>query len=227
MGIRKRKMIVLKDIKKTYYGKNIEINVLKGVDLIIYPGEFVCIYGSSGSGKSTLLNIVGLLDYATEGEYTLDGISIKSLNDKKMAEIRNQKIGFVFQAYHLIQEMNVLENIAIPLGYAGMSKKNRTVRAQELLNEFHMEGLEKKYPAQLSGGEQQRVSIMRAISNRPQILLADEPTGNLDETTTEEIIELLKQTAHELGKCVIVVTHSREVAQAADHILKLDHGTLL
>ena len=104
-------MIVLKDIKKTYYGKNIETNVLKGVDLMIHPGEFVCIYGSSGSGKSTLLNIVGVLDYATEGEYTLDGISIKNLNDKKMAEIRNRKIGFVFQAYHLVQEMNVLENI--------------------------------------------------------------------------------------------------------------------
>ena len=126
-------MIVLKDIKKTYYGKNIETNVLKGVDLMIHPGEFVCIYGSSGSGKSTLLNIVGVLDYATEGEYTLDGISIKNLNDKKMAEIRNRKIGFVFQAYHLVQEMNVLENIAVPLGYAGMSKKNRTARAQELL----------------------------------------------------------------------------------------------
>ena len=166
-------MIVLKDIKKTYYGKNIETNVLKGVDMMIHPGEFVCIYGSSGSGKSTLLNIVGVLDYATEGEYTLDGISIKNLNDKKMAEIRNRKIGFVFQAYHLVQEMNVLENIAVPLGYAGMSKKNRTARAQELLDEFHMKGLEKKYPAQLSGGEQQRVSIMRAISNRPQILLAD------------------------------------------------------
>ncbi len=174
-------MIVLKDIKKTYYGKNIETNVLKGVDLMIHPGEFVCIYGSSGSGKSTLLNIVGVLDYATEGEYTLDGISIKNLNDKKMAEIRNRKIGFVFQAYHLVQEMNVLENIAVPLGYAGMSKKNRTARAQELLDEFHMKRFRKKSIRRSCLVEkQQRVSIMRAISNRPQILLADEPTGNLD-----------------------------------------------
>ena len=118
--------------------------MLKGVDLMIHPGEFVCIYGSSGSGKSTLLNIVGVLDYATEGEYTLDGISIKNLNDKKMAEIRNRKIGFVFQAYHLVQEMNVLENIAVPLGYAGMSKKNRTARAQELLDEWGREFLAEK-----------------------------------------------------------------------------------
>ena len=124
-------MIVLKDIKKTYYGKNIETNVLKGVDLMIHPGEFVCIYGSSGSGKLTLLNIVGVLDYATEGEYTLDGISIKNLNDKKMAEIRNRKIGFVFQAYHLVQELNVLE---ILLSHLDMQECLKRIELQEHRN---------------------------------------------------------------------------------------------
>ena len=127
-------MIELMNIRKTYYGKDIETNVLKGVNLTVDSGEFVCIYGSSGSGKSTLLNIIGLLDQASEGEYLLDGVDINQLKDKQKAAIRNQRIGFVFQAYHLIQELNVLENIVVPLGYAGISKKERIKRAQELLN---------------------------------------------------------------------------------------------
>ena len=141
-------MIELMNIRKTYYGKDIETNVLKGVNLTVASGEFVCIYGSSGSGKSTLLNIIGLIDQASEGEYLLDGVDINQLKDKQKAAIRNQRIGFVFQAYHLIQEMNVLENIVVPLGYAGISKKERIKRAQELLNEFHMEHLKSKHVSQ-------------------------------------------------------------------------------
>ena len=208
------------------YGKGEnKVTALDNVSFTVNKGEFVAIVGASGSGKSTLLNIVGVLDYATEGEYTLDGISIKNLNDKKMAEIRNRKIGFVFQAYHLVQEMNVLENIAVPLGYAGMSKKNRTARAQELLDEFHMKGLEKKYPAQLSGGEQQRVSIMRAISNRPQILLADEPTGNLDSDNSRMVMEILSRLNKE-GMTIIMVTHDLSLAKYGTRIIYIKDGKI-
>ena len=144
-----------------------------------------------------------------------------------MAEIRNRKIGFVFQAYHLVQEMNVLENIAVPLGYAGMSKKNRTARAQELLDEFHMKGLEKKYPAQLSGGEQQRVAIARAVVNEPAILLADEPTGNLDPTNSWEIMKLLEE-ANERGTTVLVVTHNQEIVnEMKKRVITMKKGVIV
>ena len=202
-----------------------EIEAFCGIEKIDFSNAITFFVGENGSGKSTLLNIVGVLDYATEGEYTLDGISIKNLNDKKMAEIRNRKIGFVFQAYHLVQEMNVLENIAVPLGYAGMSKKNRTARAQELLDEFHMKGLEKKYPAQLSGGEQQRVSIMRAISNRPQILLADEPTGNLDSDNSRMVMEILSRLNKE-GMTIIMVTHDLSLAKYGTRIIYIKDGKI-
>lgn len=166
-------MIMLKGIEKTYCGKEIKTKVLKGVDLSISKGEFVCIFGESGSGKSTLLNILGLLDDATIGTYKLDGVDIRKLSKKESAFIRNQKIGFVFQAYHLIPELNALENLVVPLGYAGMRKKEREKIAYELLTEFGIDDLEKKHVSQMSGGEQQRIAIMRAIINKPQILLAD------------------------------------------------------
>ena len=219
-------MIELMNIRKTYYGKDIETNVLKGVNLTVDSGEFVCIYGSSGSGKSTLLNIIGLLDQASEGEYLLDGVDINQLKDKQKAAIRNQRIGFVFQAYHLIQEMNVLENIVVPLGYAGMSKKERTKRAQELLNEFHMEHLKKKHISQLSGGEQQRISIMRALSNKPEILLADELTGHLDSENSKKVMEILKHL-NEKGMTIIMVTHDLTLAEYGSRIIHIEDGKIV
>lgn len=219
-------MIELTNITKTYYGKGIETNVLKGVNLAVDSGEFVCIYGSSGSGKSTLLNIIGLLDHASDGVYLLDGADISQLKDKQKAAIRNQRIGFVFQAYHLIQEMNVLENIVVPLGYAGISKKQRIKRAQELLKEFHMEQLEKKYVSQLSGGEQQRISIMRALSNKPEILLADEPTGNLDSENSKRVVEILKQLNGK-GMTIIMVTHDLTLAKYGSRIIHIEDGKIV
>ena len=219
-------MIELVNIRKTYYGKGIETNVLKGVNLTVNSGEFVCIYGSSGSGKSTLLNIIGLLDQASEGEYLLDGVDINQLKDKQKAAIRNQRIGFVFQAYHLIQEMNVLENIVVPLGYAGISKKERIKRAQELLNEFHMEYLKSKHVSQLSGGEQQRISIMRALSNNPRILLADEPTGNLDSENSKKVMEILNHL-NKKGMTIIMVTHDLSLAEYGSRIIHIEDGKIV
>ena len=168
-----------------------ETKVLKGVDLRIDRGEFVCIYGKSGSGKSTLLNILGLLDEETGGTYKLDGMDVRNLSKKECAGIRNRKMGFVFQSYHLIPELNALENIMVPLGYAGKRSKERKKAAQRLLGEFGMEKLEKKYISQMSGGEQQRIAIARAIANEPEILFADEPTGNLDQENSRVVMELL------------------------------------
>lgn len=219
-------MIELMNIRKTYYGKDIETNVLKGVNLTVASGEFVCIYGSSGSGKSTLLNIIGLIDQASEGEYLLDGVDINQLKDKQKAAIRNQRIGFVFQAYHLIQEMNVLENIVVPLGYAGISKKERIKRAQELLNEFHMEHLKSKHVSQLSGGEQQRISIMRALSNNPRILLADEPTGNLDSENSKKAMEILNHL-NKKGMTIIMVTHDLSLAEYGSRIIHIEDGKIV
>lgn len=160
-------MISLKQIEKTYYGQGVETRVLKNLELEIQQGEFVCIYGSSGSGKSTLLNIIGLLDEATSGIYELDGTDVNTLGEREKARIRNQKLGFVFQAYHLIPELNALENIVLPLGYAGVGRAERNKAAGRLLEEFGMLYLKSKYISQMSGGEQQRIAIMRAMANQP------------------------------------------------------------
>ena len=216
-------MIHMKNIWKTYYGKDVETEVLKGIDLEIEKGEFVCIFGTSGCGKSTLLNILGLLDQATEGVYELEGTDVMKLGKNEGAAIRNQKIGFVFQAYHLIPEINVLENIVVPLGYAGVPKKEREQAARKLLNEFGMAHLEKKYISQMSGGEQQRVSIMRAIVNNPSLLLADEPTGNLDKENTRKIMEILKKLNQE-GMTIVMVTHDTELVQYATRVIRIEEG---
>ena len=216
-------MIHLKNIRKTYYGKDVETKVLKGIDLEIEKGEFVCIFGTSGCGKSTLLNILGLLDQATEGVYELEGTDVMKLGKNEGAVIRNQKIGFVFQAYHLIPEINVLENIVVPLGYAGVPKKEREQAARKLLNEFGMAHLEKKYVSQMSGGEQQRVSIMRAIVNNPSLLLADEPTGNLDKENTRKIMEILRKLNQE-GMTIVMVTHDTELSQYATRVIRIEEG---
>ena len=219
-------MIMLKGIEKTYCGKEIKTKVLKGVNLSISKGEFVCIFGESGSGKSTLLNILGLLDDATIGTYKLDGVDIRKLSKKESAFIRNQKIGFVFQAYHLIPELNALENLVVPLGYAGMRKKEREKIAYELLTEFGIDDLEKKHVSQMSGGEQQRIAIMRAIINKPQILLADEPTGNLDKENSQTIMNLFERL-NKQGMTIVMVTHDTSLAKYGTRVVRVEDGRII
>lgn len=206
--------------------KEIKTKVLKGVDLSISKGEFVCIFGESGSGKSTLLNILGLLDDATIGTYKLDGVDIRKLSKKESAFIRNQKIGFVFQAYHLIPELNALENLVVPLGYAGMRKKEREKIAYELLTEFGIDDLEKKHVSQMSGGEQQRIAIMRAIINKPQILLADEPTGNLDKENSQTIINLFERL-NKQGMTIVMVSHDTSLAKYGTRVVHVEDGRII
>lgn len=206
--------------------KEIKTKVLKGGDLSISKGEFVCIFGESGSGKSTLLNILGLLDDATIGTYKLDGVDIRKLSKKESAFIRNQKIGFVFQAYHLIPELNALENLVVPLGYAGMRKKEREKIAYELLTEFGIDDLEKKHVSQMSGGEQQRIAIMRAIINKPQILLADEPTGNLDKENSQTIINLFERL-NKQGMTIVMVTHDTSLAKYGTRVVHVEDGRII
>ena len=219
-------MIVLKQIEKTYYGQGVETKVLKNLELTVRQGEFVCIYGSSGSGKSTLLNVMGLLDEATSGTYELNGVQVHTLSEKEKARIRNQKLGFVFQAYHLIPELNALENIVVPLGYVGVKGDERKKAGNKLLEELGMMKLKNTYISQMSGGEQQRIAIMRAIVNRPEILLADEPTGNLDHENSEMVMQVLTQL-NKRGTTVVMVTHDTELAQLGSRVIHVEDGKIV
>ena len=200
--------------------------VLFDVSLKVSQGTCLGILGESGSGKSTLLNILGLLDDATIGTYKLDGVDIRKLSKKESAFIRNQKIGFVFQAYHLIPELNALENLVVPLGYAGMRKKEREKIAYELLTEFGIDDLEKKHVSQMSGGEQQRIAIMRAIINKPQILLADEPTGNLDKENSQTIMNLFERL-NKQGMTIVMVTHDISLAKYGTRVVRVEDGRII
>ena len=219
--------IELKNVTYTYSpGTAYEIHALKDINLSIPDGQFIGIIGHTGSGKSTLLNILGLLDDATIGTYKLDGVDIRKLSKKESAFIRNQKIGFVFQAYHLIPELNALENLVVPLGYAGMRKKEREKIAYELLTEFGIDDLEKKHVSQMSGGEQQRIAIMRAIINKPQILLADEPTGNLDKENSQTIMNLFERL-NKQGMTIVMVTHDTSLAKYGTRVVRVEDGRII
>lgn len=218
-------MIKLHDIRKSYRVDNVSVDVLKGIDLEVGQGDFVCILGTSGCGKSTLLNILGLLDEPSSGNYYLNGYNIAEKTDKEKAFIRRTECGFVFQNYNLITDLTVMDNIAVPLGYDGMKKKEREVRAMSLLSKLGMEDLAKKHPNHLSGGEQQRVAILRAISNHPKLLLSDEPTGNLDNENTIVVLDLLKELNLE-GMTIVMVTHDLEVAKYASRIIRIEDGII-
>lgn len=205
---------------KTYYGKNIQTPVLKHLDFQIEEGEFLCITGRSGSGKSTLLNILGLLDDLTSGQYYFKEQNVAQLSDHKRACIRNSEIGYVFQSFHLISEMNVLDNVIVPLGYKGVGRRERVERAQELLESVQMSHRMKYMPSELSGGEKQRVAIARAIANKPSMLLADEPTGNLDTASANTIMNIL---AGLNGKriTIVMVTHDNALTSYASRVFQL------
>ena len=215
-------MIQLKDINKTY-NNGAPLHVLKGINLDIQKGEFVSIMGSSGSGKSTLLNILGILDSYDTGEYYLNGTLIKNLSETKAAEYRNRMIGFIFQSFNLLSSHTVAENVALPLGYAGVPKQERLARAAEMLRKVGLLDKMKAYPNELSGGQQQRVAIARALINHPPIILADEPTGNLDSRSSAQIMDILAELADE-GATLLLVTHDAGVARRAGRRVRMEDG---
>ena len=208
-------MIQLTNVNKTY-NNGAPLHVLKGINLNIEQGEFVSIMGASGSGKSTLLNILGILDNYDTGEYYLNNVLIKNLSETKAAEYRNRMIGFIFQSFNLISFKDAVENVALPLFYQGISRKKRNALALEYLDRLGLKDWAHHMPNEMSGGQKQRVAIARALITQPQIILADEPTGNLDKENRRKIVELLQQIAHEQDRCVIVVTHSDYVKKKCD-----------
>lgn len=213
------------NLKKTYMLGKVPVHALRGVNLKVYPGDFIAVLGPSGSGKSTLLNLIGALDKPTQGKVIIDGIDISTLNDNQLAELR-RKIGFVFQFFNLIPRLSALENVELPLAIAGVSKSERRKRAVELLKIVGLEDRMKHKPTELSGGEQQRVAIARALINNPRYLLMDEPTGNIDSKTAAEIMKLVKKLNEEENVTIILVTHNQFVANRANKVVYIVDGVL-
>ena len=213
-------------VKRFYIGKPHELEILHGIDLTVYKGEFVSIVGASGSGKSTLMNIIGVLDRPTEGEYRLDGLDISALKDQELSRIRNQKMGFVFQTYNLISRTSALKNVELPMMYAGIGRKERAQRARHYLEMVGMEERMSHKPDELSGGQKQRVSIARAMANDPSIILADEPTGALDSKTGRRIMDIFHRLNREEGKTIVLITHSNELAAETDRIITIRDGEI-
>ena len=218
-------MIHLRDINKTYQGAQ-PLHVLKGITLDIERGEFVSIMGASGSGKSTLLNILGILDNYDSGSYELAGVPIRNLSESKAAEYRNKMIGFIFQSFNLISFKTAVENVELPLFYQGVSRKKRHALALEYLERLGLLDWAEHYPNELSGGQKQRVAIARALITRPQIILADEPTGALDSKTSVEVMQLLKQLNQDEGMTQIIVTHDPNVGAQTNRIIRIKDGVI-
>lgn len=220
-------MIRMQGIVKRYFeGKSNELEILHGLDLEVYPGEFVAIVGESGSGKSTLMNIIGALDRPTSGSYLLDGVDIPAAKDRQLSDIRNRKIGFVFQTFNLIGRTNALKNVELPMLYAGVPARQRTRRARELLEMVGMADREKHQPGELSGGQKQRVAIARAMACDPSILLADEPTGALDTATSRAVMDLFHQLHRQQGKTILLITHNMELAAETQRIITIRDGRI-
>ena len=224
----KKPLIEMHGIRKSYYiGKPNELEILHGIDLTVYPGEFVAIVGESGSGKSTLMNIIGVLDKPTSGEYTLDGVNIHDAKDNQLADIRNRKIGFVFQTYNLIGRQSALENVELPMLYAGVPGGERTRRAKEWLERVGMGERMKHQPNELSGGQKQRVAIARAMVNEPALILADEPTGALDSQTSRTVMDLFHEMHNTYHKTIVLITHNPELADECERVLTLRDGLIV
>lgn len=218
-------IIELKNVNKTFKMGDEVIKAIDNITFTVKKGEFVSIIGPSGSGKSTLMNILGLLDTPDSGEYYLDGMLIQQLSDNKLAELRNKKIGFIFQNFNLLQKMTALENVQLPLVYEGINHKDSIKMSYEYLEKVGLKGREKHLPNQLSGGQQQRVATARALVNNPEIILADEPTGALDSKTSLEIMDML-QKLNEAGQTIILITHDLNVASKAKRIVRISDGKL-
>ena len=221
-----RPVIQLEHIHKTYTMGDVEVHALRGVSLTIREGEFVAIMGASGSGKSTTMNIIGCLDQPTRGEYILDGQDVSGMSKDERADIRCQKIGFVFQGFNLLSRTSALENVELPMLYAGVDSAQRDQRAREALAAVGLAGREQNHPNQLSGGQQQRVAVARALVNNPALILADEPTGNLDSRTSVEVMEIFQRLNRERGITLVLVTHEPDIADYAQRIVVFKDGKI-
>ena len=214
-------------VKRFYMGQPNELEILHDINFSVQEGEFVSIVGPSGSGKSTLMNLIGVLDRPTEGRYFLDGIDLSRVTDNELSDIRNKKIGFVFQTYNLIAKTNAQKNVELPMLYAGLRRSERRARARELLEMVEMTDRARHLPEELSGGQKQRVAIARAMANDPAIILADEPTGALDTKTGRLVMDLFHRLHREQGKTIILITHSPELAAETDRIIAIRDGQIM
>ncbi|MHB1391830.1 MAG: ABC transporter ATP-binding protein [Clostridia bacterium] len=219
-------MIEISNMSKIYRIGNVEVKALNDVSLTIKQHEFVSIIGPSGSGKSTLMNMIGCLDVATKGEYYLDGVEVSRLNDEQLADIRNHKIGFIFQGFNLLQKFTAVENVELPLIYQGLHTKERYDKSLEALRLVGLEDRAQHKPTELSGGQQQRAAIARALVGSPPMILADEPTGNLDSKSGKEIMRTLKEL-HQKGNTIILITHDNEIAMQAERVIRLQDGEII
>lgn len=219
-------LIEIRDIYKIYNPGENEVRALDGINLTVEHGEFLAIVGQSGSGKSTLMNMLGLLDVPTSGTYTLDGVDVKNMTDDELSEIRNKEIGFIFQGFNLIPSLTAVENVELPLVYRGMKKDERNKLALEALERVGLSHRLDHLPKQMSGGQQQRVAIARAVAARPPIILADEPTGNLDSHSGVEVMKILHEL-HEEGRTVILITHDNDIANEAQRVIRIQDGQII
>ena len=219
-------IIMVNNVNKTYHNGSLELQVLKNISFSVKKGEFLAIMGSSGSGKSTMMNILGCLDHEYDGEYFLDGIDISKSSEDELSEIRNKKIGFIFQSFNLLPRLTALENVELPLVYSSVPKADRHQKALELLELVGLKDRVHHRPNELSGGQRQRVAIARALVNNPSIILADEPTGNLDSKSEEEIIEIL-QKLNKMGKTIVIVTHEPNIGEIAQRKIVFKDGEII
>lgn len=219
-------MIILENLRKTYSLGGEDVHALDGISLTVRDHEFVAIVGASGSGKSTLMNMIGCLDVPDEGRYTIDGEDVFSMSEKQLAVLRNRKIGFIFQQFNLLPKMTAWENVELPLIYQGLPASGRKTRVEEALTRVGLEGRMYHRPNQLSGGQQQRVAVARALAAHPSLILADEPTGNLDSKSTKDIMDLLKEL-HQQGNTIILITHDDEVAAQTERQVRLMDGKII